>query len=351
MIKPGKNIVFYFLSLLYGGVTAVRNLLFDTKVLRSTEFSIPIISVGNLAAGGTGKTPHIEMLLKILGKKYRTAVLSRGYKRKTKGFVLAGNNVNAEQIGDEPFQIFTKFPESVVAVDEKRVRGVEKLLLLFPEISVILLDDAFQHRHIIPGLNILLTDYRLLFSEDHMLPFGMLREYPVGSRRADVVIVTKCPEGEILKPEEYRKKLKLLPNQELYFSAFEYGMIYPVFKKNGIVSEINRETTVFVVTGIENPAPMHQYIETFTDNIVKFIFPDHHDFTERELLEIEIRFKETVGKKVIVTTEKDAARLKSHPQISEIIQNNIFALPLEVKILNGGEEKLIQKIHDYVREN
>ena len=251
MIKPGKNIVFYFLSLLYGGVTAVRNLLFDTKVLRSTEFSIPIISVGNLAAGGTGKTPHIEMLLKILGKKYRTAVLSRGYKRKTKGFVLAGNNVNAEQIGDEPFQIFTKFPESVVAVDEKRVRGVEKLLLLFPEISVILLDDAFQHRHIIPGLNILLTDYRLLFSEDHMLPFGMLREYPVGSRRADVVIVTKCPEGEILKPEEYRKKLKLLPNQELYFSAFEYGMIYPVFKKNGIVSEINRETTVFVVTELK----------------------------------------------------------------------------------------------------
>lgn len=351
MPKPRKNILFYLLSLLYGGVTAVRNFLFDTKLLPSVGFVVPIIGVGNLAAGGTGKTPHVEFLLKILSPDFKTAVLSRGYKRSTKGFLLADQNPDAGQIGDEPYQIFCKFPQTVVAVDEKRVHGAKELLHRFPETDVILLDDSFQHRHIQAGLSILLTDFRLLFTEDSMLPYGTLREYARNSKRADIVIVSKCPKEAVLDKKIFHKKLNLLPEQELYFSTFDYGKIYPVFEKNIEAPEINRTTTVFIVTGIENPEPMHRYLETVTERTVKFNFPDHYDFTKNDLEEIEQKFNETEGEKIIVTTEKDAARLKSNPFIPEKIKNNIFALPLEVKILLGEEEKLTKKIYDYVRKN
>ena len=351
MAKPRKNIIYYLLSLLYGGVTAVRNFLFDIKLLPSVGFNVPIIGVGNLAVGGTGKTPHTEFLLKILSPDFQTAVLSRGYKRSTKGFVLADENSDAVQIGDEPYQIFSKFPQTVVAVDEKRVNGVKELLHRFPKTEVILLDDSFQHRHIQAGLSILLTDFRLPFTEDNMLPYGTLREYACNSKRADIVIVTKCPKDAVLDKNVFHKKLNLLPEQELYFSTFEYGKIYPVFEKNIEAPEIIRTTTVFIVTGIENPEPMHRYLETLTEKIVKFNFPDHYGFSKNDLEEIEQKFNDTEGEKIIVTTEKDAARLKSNSFISDQIKNNIFALPLEVKILLGEEEKLINKIYDYVRKN
>lgn len=350
MAKPHKNIVFYLLSLLYAGVTQLRNLLFDKKILRSVKFSVSVIGVGNLAVGGTGKTPHTEFLLRIL-KDYRTAVLSRGYKRHTRGFVLAGEKSDAGHIGDEPFQIFSKFPKTVVAVDEKRVHGVEELMKRFPETEIIILDDAFQHRHIQAGLNILLTDYKLLFTNDNMLPYGTLRELPKNSERADVVVITKCPAGADLDESRYRRQLNLLSHQELYFSAFEYGSICPVFPDNPVSVRLNSEVTVLLVTGIENPEPMSQYLKQTVGSFVELTFPDHHNFSKRDLGEIEKKFYEITGEKFILTTEKDAARLKSNRFVSEAIKNNIFALPLEVKILNDKHEKFIHKIYDYVRKN
>lgn len=352
MAKPHKNWIFYLLALLYGRVTELRNFLFDKKRLHSVSFQLPIICVGNLAVGGTGKTPHTEFLLQLLGDTTKTAVLSRGYKRKTKGFVLADANTNAQLIGDEPFQIFTKFPLTKVAVDEKRVRGVMKLLNRVPETEVIILDDAFQHRHIQAGLNILLTDFNNLYTDDFMLPYGTLRELPKNSKRADIVIVTKCPAD--FRPESkeaYREKLKMLPLQELFFSTFIYGELVSAFGSNNSVPKIDRETTVFLLTGIENPVPMQQYIEQFTKDIVPFLFPDHHDFTEKELNDIEAKWNLTTGNKLIITTEKDAARLKSNAFVSDRIKNNTFTLPLEVKIVNDEEKLFIQKINDYVRKN
>lgn len=352
MAKPHKNSAYYLLSLLYGGVTEFRNFLFDRKILRSVKFDMPIICVGNLAVGGTGKTPHVEFLLRILNKNHTTAVLSRGYKRLTKGFILADEKSDAKQIGDEPFQIFSKFPETRVAVDEKRVHGVQELLSQSPDTEVIILDDAFQHRHIQAGLNILLTDYNLLFTDDSMLPYGTLREFPKNSKRADIIIVTKCPAD--FQPSDknvFRKKLGLNASQELYFSTYEYGVVYPVFNNNPISLKINTEMTVLLITGIENPEPMRQYLKKTTNIVIDFRFPDHHDFSENDLHEIDKKFQEMQGEKIILTTEKDAARLKSNPSVSEMIKNNIFALPLEVKILNNEEEKFINKIYDYVRKN
>ncbi len=352
MAKPHKNIVYYIFSKLYGGISEFRNFLFDRKILSSVKFPMPIISVGNLAVGGTGKTPHTEFLLRILNEKWKTAVLSRGYKRQTSGFVLADEHSNAKQIGDEPFQIFGKFPQIRIAVDEKRVHGVHELMKQFPDTEVIVLDDAFQHRHIQPGLNILLTDYKLLFTDDHMLPYGTLRELPKNSRRADMVIITKCPADIQLSDKAiYRRKLSLNSSQELYFSTFEYGAIYSVFNENVVSPELNSGMTVLLVTGIENPKPLLHYLKQQVANVIEFAFPDHHEFSENDLQKIEKKFNETKDEKLIITTEKDAARLKSNHSISEVIKNNIFALPLQVKILDNEQEKFINKIYDYVRKN
>ncbi|NLO71446.1 MAG: tetraacyldisaccharide 4'-kinase [Porphyromonadaceae bacterium] len=352
MTRPDKNILFYLFSVLYGGITEVRNFLFDKNILKSVEFSMPIICVGNLAVGGTGKTPHTEFLLCTLAENHKTAVLSRGYKRETKGFLLADENTSAKQIGDEPFQIFSKFPDTIVAVDEKRVNGVLELTKMYPEIEVIILDDAFQHRHIRPGLNILLTDFNLLFTEDSMLPYGTLRESPKNSKRADIVIVTKCPnELEHIEKEDFKVKLKLQSDQEIFFSAYEYGEIYSVFREKKVNFTINEDTSVMMVTGIENPKPMAEYLNRFTDRIIPFQYPDHHRFSESDLRDIEGKFNEVAGEKVIITTEKDAARLKSEKFVSDVIKNNLFGLPLRVKILNNEQEILINKIYDYVRKN
>ncbi len=231
MAKPNKNIVFYILSLLYGGVMEFRNFLFDKKILPSKSFSLPIISIGNLAVGGTGKTPHTEFLLKILSSEWKTAVLSRGYKRETKGYRLARLSDTAKTIGDEPHQIYSKFPGTMVAVDENRVHGIESLLDEKQNVDVILLDDAYQHRYVKRGLSILLTEFSKLYSEDYMLPFGSLREWQSNSKRADIIIVTKC-DSDFCAPNkrDFEKKLKIQPHQQLFFSAFEYGKLYAGFE-------------------------------------------------------------------------------------------------------------------------
>lgn len=367
----------YPVAWIYGAVVMLRNKLFDWGMLRSKSFDVPVISVGNLAVGGTGKTPHTEYLIKLLCKKYQVAVLSRGYKRNTKGYVLAGAESTAQTIGDEPYQMHTKFPTVTLAVDENRCHGIEQLLgLKNPSVDVVLLDDAFQHRYVKPGLSILLTDYHRLFCEDALLPAGRLREPISGKNRAQIVIVTKCPQD--LKPIDYNiitKRLHLFPYQQLFFSAFRYGELERVFgdlEASGRTSRdgsgedsslsasfplqvplhLLKETRVLLVTGIASPTPIIERLEGCAKEIDLLSFSDHHDFTQRDVQLMKERFQKLQGEhRLIVTTEKDATRLVSHPNLDAELKPFIYALPIEIEILQNQQDKFNQHITDYVREN
>lgn len=350
----------YPVSWLYGAAVAVRNKLFDWGVLRSVSFDIPVISVGNLAVGGTGKTPHTEYLINLLGDKYQVAVLSRGYKRKTKGYVLATSHSTAGTIGDEPYQMYTKFPSVTLAVDENRCQGIERLLQLKePPVDVVLLDDAFQHRYVKPGLSILLTDYHRLFCDDTLLPAGRLRESAGGKNRAQIVIVTKCPQD--IKPIDYNiiaKRLNLYPYQQLFFSAFRYGNLQSVFpdeasgRSKDIPLSTLTDTDILLVTGIASPAPVREQLEGCAKQIDLLSFGDHHDFTLKDMQQIKERFDKLKSeRRMIVTTEKDATRLVGHPALDADLKPFIFALPIEIEILQNQKDKFNQLIIDYVREN
>jgi tetraacyldisaccharide 4'-kinase len=352
------HIIFYPISILFGIVTFVRNWLFDKQILTSTSFKIPIISVGNLAVGGTGKTPHTEFLLSFLQNEWTVAVLSRGYLRKTKGFYLADEKSNSNTLGDEPYQIHKKFPNIVVAVDEKRVRGVKKLQEIHQKLQIVVLDDAFQHRYIQAGLSILLTDYSNLYINDTLLPAGNLREYKSGSNRANIIIVTKCPTD--LRPIEMRMlEQHLMPqtNQALFFSCFQYDEVRPVFSdiiaenwNFKRISELN--ANVLLVAGIVNPQPIVEYLSKYTNNIETCFFEDHHSFDERDFRNIQKLFDAIAStEKILLVTEKDAARLVSNKYFPEQLKSKTFALPISVKILNNQENIFIQKIKNYVIEN
>lgn len=326
----------------------VRNLFFRKRIFTSTSFPLPIISIGNLAVGGTGKTPHIEFLIRLLKDEYKTAVLSRGYKRKTKGFVKADEYTTANEIGDEPFQIHSKFSEISVFVDEKRVHGVNKILQIKPDTEVILLDDAYQHQYIKPGLSILLTDFSKPFTQDFVLPYGSLRERRKNADRADIIMVTKCPlDTKSEDIQRITKEINPKSYQHIFFSGLEYGEIYPVFDGEKIDNKKLKNLDILLVSAIVNPFPMINYIEKLAKSIETITFADHHYFSEKELKEIE----EKTGNKIILTTEKDAARLKSMNYMNEELKKKIYALPLHIKILNNQENIFNQKIYDYVGKN
>ena len=353
-----KHIVLYPFSLLYGVVTMIRNFLFDSDLLRSTSFSIPIISVGNLAVGGTGKTPHTEYILTALQAECKTAVLSRGYKRKTKGFVLADTASDSQTLGDEPFQIHQKFPGVTVAVDEKRVHGVKKLQSLQSDLQLVVLDDAFQHRYIQAGLSILLTDYSNLYSRDLLLPAGTLREWPSGSKRANIIVVTKCPTD--ISPIDMRvieSELKPENNQSLFFSAFVYKDIIPVFpdaqpEEISVKNLREQDTGVLLVAGIVSPEPIVEYLKKYTKHIETLFFEDHHAFQPKDFSQIKARLDATGGTdKILLVTEKDAARLQSNSDFPDSLKSKTYALPIQVEILHNQEALFIQKIKSYVVEN
>ena len=356
----------YPVSWIYRTVVAMRNKLFDWGVFQSKSFNIPVICVGNLAVGGTGKTPHTEYLIELLRDKYQVAVLSRGYKRRTSGYVLATPQSTVKTIGDEPYQMHTKFPSVTLAVDENRCHGIEKLLRLKePAVDVILLDDAFQHRYVKPGLSILLTDYHRLFCDDILLPAGRLRESINGKNRAQIVIVTKCPQD--IKPIDYNiitKRLNLYPYQQLFFSSFRYGNLRPVFSQNDSDSitgdSRNKEVPlssltdaiILLVTGIASPTPMLERLKEYTQNIDLLSFGDHHDFSHRDIQLVKERFNKLKGEqRIIITTEKDATRLLHHPAVNEELKPFIYALPIEIEILQNQQDKFNQHIINYVREN
>ncbi len=344
------------LSWLYGAVTGVRNWLFDSKILKEEEFDIPIIGVGNITVGGTGKTPHVEYIVSHLAADYHIAVLSRGYKRKTSGFVLANSKSTPDLIGDEPFQIYQKFGMKVrVAVCESRRKGIKELMRLFPDLDLIVLDDSFQHRWVKPKVSILLTDYSRPFYKDKLLPLGRLRESPMQVNRADMVIVTKCPDD--LLPINFRiasKDLDLMTYQKLFFSRYEYGGLEPVFPDDApyraSLGQLDSGDGVLLLTGIAHPRYFVRYFRNYPFKVKIDHFPDHHDFSRSDIASIHERFKLLPGsRKIIVTTEKDAVRLMHNPYFPQSLKPFTFYLPVSVKIINGIDETdLIQELKNAI---
>lgn len=332
-------------SWIYGFVTGVRNWMFDHGILPQNEFGIPVVSVGNIAVGGTGKTPHVEYIVGKLAMDYKTAILSRGYKRKTRGFVLANSLSTPESIGDEPLQIYRKYGLSAkVAVCESRRKGISELIRQFPDLELIILDDAFQHRYVKPKIAILLTDYHRPVYEDHLLPWGRLRESPINVNRADVVIVTKCPED--VSPLEYRlitKKLDLMSFQKLYFSRYNYGHLMPVFPEDEPyhvnLGSLTFNDSVLLVTGVANPREFIRYFKQYPFKIKICHFPDHHNFSREDLELILNKFSALPGeRKIIVTTEKDAVRFMYNPYFPSELKQICYYLPVTVKMADGIED-------------
>jgi tetraacyldisaccharide 4'-kinase len=353
-----RSIFLYPFSLLYGLVTAVRNFLYNAEILKSHEFSLPVICVGNLAAGGTGKTPHTEYLIDLLRKGFSVAVLSRGYKRKSSGFRFAEVTSKAEDIGDEPLQIYRKFPDITVAVDRNRVRGVQKILKERPGTGVIILDDGFQHRRITPGYSILLSDFERLMIRDHMLPYGNLRESIHSMSRADIILITKSPEN--ISPIQRRlivREINKHPYQNLYFTTVTYKKPINVFDGTNPEIDILTETGsenrgTVLVTGIANPELLSRFLQKKFSEIIHLPFSDHHAFTLKDIQKIEdawTSLKPTL--KYIITTEKDAVRLREFTNIAELIRSSFYYVPVGIHFLNDDKDEFDNMIVDYVRKN
>lgn len=334
LLKP----VLYPLSILYGAIVWMRNKLYDAGVLASIEFSVPVICVGNLSTGGTGKTPHIEYLIQLLQYEYRIATMSRGYKRRTTGFYLAGNETDATIIGDEPMQFFTKFPELAVSVCEDRMTGIPRLLSERPSVEVVLLDDAFQHRSVKPGLNILIMDINKPFYKDYILPFGSLRESRKAYKRADVIIVSKCPDNLSEEQQvEIVKQIAPAANQRVYFSAIKYQAIHDFFTNE--IIDFRERPNIVLVTGIAKPESMLEYLRTTANDVHLLKYPDHHYFTEANREEMRQTFLSwDAGNKIIVTTEKDATRLALFKEELRNWNIPIGVLPIGISFLKSGNE-------------
>lgn len=357
MFRKFLYIILLPFSLLFGLVTRIRNFLFDKRVLKSVSFDVPVICVGNLTVGGTGKTPHTEFILSILSGQYKTAMLSRGYKRKTKGFILADKNTSSQIVGDEPYQIYRKYPEVVVAVDEKRVRGIESLLTLFPDLDAIVLDDAYQHRYVTPGFTVLLTDYNNLYTRDFLLPSGRLRESKKGSNRADIIVVTKCPPALTQKKiQNIEAELNLKKEQHIFFSSYKYQELVPVFPENcrqEVTSSFSDlGYSALLMAGIVSPGPIVKQLEQSFTKVETLFFPDHHDFSANDFTVLDKKFHDmNPDTTIVVVTEKDASRLLSSENYPEHLKAHTFALPIQVEILENKKDEFIKKINGYVEKN
>ena len=330
MLKSFRYLLFPF-AFIYGAIIWLRNKMFDKNILKSASFNFPIICVGNLAVGGTGKTPMVEYMVEMLMNRYKTATLSRGYKRKTKGFAIANASTTAIDIGDEPMQFHQKFPDITVAVGEERLFAIPQILHQMPETDVIILDDAFQHRTVKAGLNILLTDFRNLYTRDLMMPSGDLRDIKSSSKRADLIIVTKCkPNLTVEEKESLTKEINPLPHQKVLFTEILYAQPYHLFNKQKI--NVGSATDVLLICGIANPKPLMDFLATHVHTYDMNRYPDHHIFTIDDLNEIKKHFEKIgSGNKIILTTEKDAVRLQKY--INELSSYPIYVLPVKHSFL------------------
>lgn len=326
------------LCLIYGSITWIRNKFFDWGLLPSKSYSIPVISLGNLSTGGTGKTPHVEYLVNYLRDKYNIAVLSRGYKRKTKGFLIAGPNNSALDIGDEPLQICRKFPDIIVAVHERRRKGIKIIMKTHPEVNLIILDDAYQHRFVKPGLNLLLTEYYKPFFNNFILPCGNLRESKKGSKRAHALIVSKTP--PVFSPLDrsyFQKKLEKYKLEKVFFSTVEYGSWIPL--SPGCQKEPKGYKTIFLYSGIANTSAIEEHLKRNCQDLIVRKFPDHYQFSASDLDKLRREYKDTYGgSKAIVVTEKDAMRLQQKELQNKLKGLPVFYIPIKVVFHNGDQE-------------
>jgi tetraacyldisaccharide 4'-kinase len=342
--------IFFPFAILFVVITGLRNLLYHFNIKRSIKYSVPTINVGNLSMGGTGKTPHIEYLIRLLKPDYNVATLSRGFGRKEKGFIIANNESTAFQIGDEPLQYYKKFGHEItVAVDIDRVNGVKEICFNQPNTNVILLDDAYQHRSIKPGLNILLTDYNQPFWKDCILPVGNLRELKWGKKRADIIVVTKCPNFNSINKAQLIKDIKPAKHQTIFFSKINYNpTLTPFF---GEISQLNPLTKyAIVVTGIANAKPLIDFIGKRYQILKHLNFSDHYQFKENDIDDIHkllVKFAE--HKPIIITTEKDAMRLYRNDWKEKLIDKPWFYQSIEIEIDDTAQ--FDKKIKDYVQKD
>lgn len=343
MIKFLRLLLFPF-SLIYGLIILLRNKLYDWGIFKSTKFDLPVICIGNLVVGGAGKTPTTEYLVRLLAD-YKIAILSRGYGRKTKGFLLADENANAETIGDEPMQYFTKFDNVTVAVCEDRVLGINKLKDTH---DVILLDDAYQHRAVKAGFNLLLFDYASVKKFQMLLPAGNLREQWRNYNRADAVLITKSPLPlNMVDQIEVRKKVDTRIDQRISFSGIKYGGLIHLYTKES--KELTKNYTIFLLTGIANPKPLRSYIERFSTDINAFEYPDHHIFSSENINSLINAFNNHPAKqKIIITTEKDSQRLLSNNFADLLLNLPIYYLPIEIELAPKDKFTFDKNILDYV---
>jgi tetraacyldisaccharide 4'-kinase len=339
-------------------VVYFRNLFYELNILKSKEFDVSVISIGNITVGGTGKTPHVEYLIELLKDKFEVATLSRGYKRKTKGFRWVETGSKVLEAGDEPLQIKRKFPDVSVSVCENRVTGVQKLLDAAGEKSpdVILLDDAFQHRRITPVINIVLIDYNRPLEEDNLLPVGNLRESASQLRRANIIIFSKCPPAEVtpIMRRIMQNNVGLRPYQAMFFTTFDYGKIKHVFSEKVLGDDFykNHEYAILIVTGIAYPRLIPEYLKQFSNETEMLKYPDHHNFSPKDLKIISQKFEALKkGKKIIITTEKDAVRLAELSDLKDELRNALYYLPVKVKFLDEEGKLFNKKILNYVGEN
>lgn len=335
----------------------MRNLMFELKILKEREFDIPTIGVGNLCAGGTGKTPHVEYVAGKLRHGFHLAVLSRGYKRSTSGFIMATKRSTPSDIGDEPYQIYHKFGcEVPVAVCEDRVTGITELLRIDPRIDLVVLDDSFQHRYVKPTVSILLTEYNRPYFEDTILPYGHLREPRRGAHRADIVVATKCPDKiTALDYRIFEENLGLLPFQSLFFSKFMYGKLTPVFPDLApsvppSLDWLSQEDMVLAVAGIGNPKPFVRYIKHFKAKVRVNIFPDHHSFSKKDTALLQQRFNTMDAKrKFLITTEKDAVRMINCPYFPHDLKPYVYFLPVQVEMMRGEASAFIDTVRRLIK--
>lgn len=336
---------------IYQLILFVRHFLFDKGIIKSVKFDLPVICVGNLSFGGTGKTPHIEYLIRLLSDDYKTAVLSRGYGRSTKGFLIAKQGMTYRDIGDEPMQYFHKFNHISVAVDEKRVRGIQKLKAEKKPPELVLLDDAFQHRSVTPGLNVLLTDFHNMYPNDYLFPAGKLRDIISAAKRADIIIVTKTP--LVLSPFTHRRIKEIIKpkaHQSLYFSYIKYGNLTPISSHNKIAIP-RRASSILLFCGIANPYPLQDFLKNRCTDLITVDFPDHHVFSKKDMQSVVNEYEKIFGRnKIVVTTEKDAMRLVDSPYFRLFKNIPLFYVPIEVKFHKTEELKYDKQVLEYVRK-
>lgn len=376
MSKSKVRFLLYPFALIYGIIIWFRNVFFNIELLPSEDFEIPIISIGNITVGGTGKTPHTEYLINLLKKSYQVAVLSRGYKRKSKGFLLANELSKLADLGDEPLQMKKKFSDLVVAVDENRRRGIRNLMdkSTNPFVDIILLDDAFQHRYVNPSISILLIDYNRMITDDYLMPVGKLREPAGQMKRADIIIISKCP--KVLTPIEIRvltMNIRLQPHQALFFTTMGYGELKsispslpPISKESSLeenmeIGQIRKNLTmdqiraekkpVLILAGIASPDNLIAYVREYSPDVQTLIFPDHHEFNKKDAKKIGLAFEKIKSSGgVIISTEKDVMRIQENPFL-EAFTPYIYYPVLEVHFLDDQGSAFEQKILDYVRIN